>query len=630
MGVIEPAATYEPASPREHGAVYTPAWIARRVVAKTLAPLVQDRDPEAILALRVLDPACGDGAFLREVQDYLAAAILAWFDAHPRDRRRKKFIAETGPGPALAPAVARRIVTGCLWGMDIDPLAVDAARLRSRGLRVRHGNSLLATGAAFGPETADGFDAVVGNPPYIEVKRYKAWLPALHQYLRESGRFETTRRGKADVAMAFMEQGLRLLRADGRLGFIISNRFFRTAYGQAARAWLCSRRAVAEIEDFLDLQVFPGRTTYTAIVILQPDRPRLRYRAYATLERARAGVASVDRALGWDAAGAGVWAFDQPELMAVHEDLARRHGTIGAHGRLKIAVGLQTLYGKLYQLAPQAVDAETVTGVNGKGETVTLERAALRPLARNRGFYPFRRDHADAWVIFPYQIVDGRAMAIGWREFADRFPRAARYLRERRDEIIRAVATEPGPDRWHLYTRPQNLVVQARPKVLFPMTIEDPAAAVDLAGDVYQDNVNVNSISWPGASPAQLQAVAAVFNSTLFSALARARAGFNDAGWRKFNRQYAAVVPWPAAVSDDAGTVVRLAALAREISARQAAWLAGTGEQAAIAALWGRLDDAVEEVYGLTRAQKRVLPKYPRRVGRLELLTRRGVRPESV
>ena len=41
-----------------------------------------------------------------------------------------------------------------------------------------------------------GFDAVVGNPPYIEVKRYREWMPSEYRYLKDSGVYETTAQGK--------------------------------------------------------------------------------------------------------------------------------------------------------------------------------------------------------------------------------------------------------------------------------------------------------------------------------------------------------------------------------------------------------------------------------------------------
>ena len=349
---------YKPEYQRTKGAVYTPPWVVQRVVAKTLDPLTQGKCPEELLRLRILDSACGSASFLLGVYDYLESRILAWFAGHPDDKRRAAFVAENEDGPRVAPRVARDIINRCIYGVDIDAEAVEVARmslalrylertahpgmeepgllLKGIGLNVRQGNSLVGPDivglgidsgeivretmpfdwhsktTGFGEIMAGGgFDAVVGNPPYIEVKRYKEWMPSQYKYLRESGVYETTAQGKTDVAMPFMEQGLRLLNKQGRLGFIIQNRFFKTDYGEAVRAWLKRNRALAEIEDFGDLQVFAGRTTYTAILILQRNSPEVRYRTYASLPEAEAQKPSVDCILDWGVIDGSVWSFDQ-------------------------------------------------------------------------------------------------------------------------------------------------------------------------------------------------------------------------------------------------------------------------------------------------------------------------------
>lgn len=666
---------------RTKGAVYTPPWIVKRIVDKTLSPLAAEKDPEELLQLRILDPACGSASFLLGVYNFLENRILAWFTDNNSDKRRSVYIVETEDGLKITPHVAHEIINRCIYGVDIDPEAVEVARmslalryleqtstltgephllLKGIGLNIRQGNSLVGpdiigngidaekviqetmpfdwhsktTGFGHVMESG-GFDAVVGNPPYIEVKRYKEWMPSQYKYFKESGVFETTAEGKTDIAMPFMEQGLKLLNKNGRLGFIIQNRFFKTDYGEIVRSWLKRQKAISEIEDFRDLQVFAGRTTYTAIIILEKNSPSVHYSTYATQEDAAANLPSVQCTLKWDSIDNNVWSFDQPDLLEVHRELSKRHGTIGHHSELQISVGLQTLYGKLYQFEPVEVKPRIVIGKNGEGNIVTLEKAALRPLCRNRGFYPFRKDNADAWVIFPYDILEGQATEIGWKEFKERFPKTGAYLEERKRNLLKAVETEDGANRWHLYTRPQNLVVQGRLKVLFPMTIEDTVASVDFAGDVYQDNVNVNSVSFAGVTAEQLNAIAAVFNSTLFNALARLKAGLNDSGWRKFNRQYAELVPFPVAVIRDPAIVKTLSGFAAKIGELQTKSVttetegAKTGFRATIESLWRQLDEAVEAVYGLTKTQKEILKKYPRRVNRFDLLSRQTIAEEN-
>jgi hypothetical protein len=417
--------------------------------------------------------------------------------------------------------------------------------------------------------------------------------------------------------------GIRQLRPGGRLGFIIQNRFFKTEYGELTRRWLLRGRYLEAVEDFRDIQVFPGRTTYTAILVLHAGSPAFEYRTYDDLAGAQADQPTVKARTKVEQLDDGPWSLDQPDLLEVHADLAKRHGTIAKHREIEINVGLQTLYGKLYQLKPSEVTVRTVRGVNGLGAEVLLERKSLRPLCRNRGFYPFRADNADAWVIFPYDVEGGEASEIRWPDFKRRFPKTAAYLEHNRATLRKAVEVPEGRDRWHLYLYPKNLVAQARSKILFPMTIEDTAAAVDAAGDVYQDNVNVNSLSLR-SDGVDLHALAAVFNSTLFSALARLKAGLNDAGWRKFNRQFAELVPLPFNDLKKSPWARRLSQLGVMIEAQQEQLRKANseGERSAVrgtlSSLWTELDEVVEKLYDLTLEQKKVIARYPRRVDRVE------------
>jgi hypothetical protein len=659
---------YKPEYQRTKGAVYTPPWVVRRVVRRTLAPLTEGVDPERILALRVLDPACGSASFLLGAYDHLERAILDWFAAHPRDHRRTQFLMERDDGPGLSASTVRRIIDGCLFGVDIDAEAVEVARmslalrllercardeaeepkdlLAGIGKNIRHGNSLVEpdilglgfdAGAVkrtmpfrwsdpkygFGEIIhAGGFDAVVGNPPYIEVKRYKEWMPDMYRYLKEGGRYETATEGKTDISMPFMERAVKLLRPGGRLGFIIQNRFFKTEYGALARRWLRRNSLLESVDDFRDIQIFAGRTTYTAILVLQPGSRSCKYRSFADHAGAAADRPSGHATVKLDDLDDGVWSLDQPDLLDVHRELARRHGTIGQHQEMSISVGLQTLYGKLYQLQAVAVGPRTVRARNGEAAEAVFERKALRPLCRNRGFYPFRRDNADAWVIFPYEVTGDEFREIRWAEWKERFPKTAHYLEQNRATLREKVELEDGKDRWHLYTRPQNLVAQARPKVLFPSTIEDTLASADPAGEVYQDNVRINSLAVPGVD---LLALAAVINSTTFSALARAKAGLSDSGWRQFNRQFADLVPFPLRRLKEQANAERLASLGARIQGLQGELVTtkGEGQQEAVrgglTGLWEDLDAEVDRLYELTKAEQEVIARYPRLVSRVEL-----------
>ncbi|MGE3959099.1 MAG: N-6 DNA methylase [Vicinamibacterales bacterium] len=104
------------------GTFYTPQPLVSYLVRDTLAPLTRNASPDAILALRVLDPSMGSGAFLVGACRFLAAAYeRACVEAG-------RFHA-TDIGPAERAAMRRLVAERCLFGVDVNPTAVQLARL---------------------------------------------------------------------------------------------------------------------------------------------------------------------------------------------------------------------------------------------------------------------------------------------------------------------------------------------------------------------------------------------------------------------------------------------------------------------------------------------------------------------
>ena len=103
------------------GSYYTPDYIVRYIVENTLAPLCKDKSVDEILSLKILDPATGSGHFLVGVIDYLAEELITHPDA--------PFMTETATEETELAYWKRRVVESCVYGVDINPMAVELAKL---------------------------------------------------------------------------------------------------------------------------------------------------------------------------------------------------------------------------------------------------------------------------------------------------------------------------------------------------------------------------------------------------------------------------------------------------------------------------------------------------------------------
>jgi hypothetical protein len=244
------------------GVYYTPRYIVEYIVSQTVEKLLGHDQPETTLQLHFLDPACGSGSFLLRVFEVVCEHWQQWLTSKPNRRTRQWCWVDEKTGDVhLTMALKRRILRSNIFGVDLDPGAVEVTQLslylkmlenenrntlqRQRELlpddddpllppleyNIQCGNSLIASDFSMMPDDlvrvrafdwevgfkeimhSGGFDAVLGNPPYGRLLDEPGEKYATVQY--------PCCRGNPDVYLAFIERGLRLLKTKGRMAFIV-------------------------------------------------------------------------------------------------------------------------------------------------------------------------------------------------------------------------------------------------------------------------------------------------------------------------------------------------------------------------------------------------------------------------
>lgn len=262
------------------GQYYTPDWAVDYIIEHTLGQTLKE-DPDRLLGeYTVLDPACGDGAFLLGALRFLSNQLDTYSKEHQR--------------------LLRRSIVDSIHGIDVDSKALRSClkRLENTGKkllgvsadfsqRVLLGNSLIQTDSnsesIFGTDLNKmhpvdwhrvypwvmrdaGFDAVVGNPPFLGIKAMDA---PLKEYIRS--RYRTVFQ-QFDILVPFIELGLQLLRPGGRLGFVISNKVLAADYGTQLRRTLVSSFIIEQMVDLSNLNVFEDAATYPHIIIIRKPK----------------------------------------------------------------------------------------------------------------------------------------------------------------------------------------------------------------------------------------------------------------------------------------------------------------------------------------------------------------------
>jgi len=116
----------------------------------------------------------------------------------------------------------------------------------------------------------DGFDVVIGNPPYVRMEVFKE----IKQYLRDHYESHDER---TDLYVYFIEKSLRLLKRGGLYGVIVSNKWVRSKYGERLRGVVIGNVTIKKMIDFGELPVFQGAATFPVIFIARRGSPEEDY-----------------------------------------------------------------------------------------------------------------------------------------------------------------------------------------------------------------------------------------------------------------------------------------------------------------------------------------------------------------
>lgn len=477
-----------PASARRPGVVYTPAAVTAPMVARALDPLAAGRPLAEIFALRVCDPALGEGAFL-------LAAI---------ERLADHAVAAGLPRAAARAQIAQR----CVFGVDVEPAALAAARaaiLTATGVAPPAAHLVVGDALALAwPETFGApFDVVVGNPPYVRQELLAAVKPALRGY--------DVYAGGADLYAYFIELVHRIARPGGRWCLVVPNKWLTAAYARPLRAFLERAGSVEGIVDFADApRMFEGADAFPAIVWGQVgspgSRPIFAARTAAPVAEALAPAAPlVPHARARFTAEP--WHIDTAADAATLAALAARWPPLSALLTAPPARGVVTGCNRAF-----VVDAPT------RARLVTEEPTAalfLRPLVRGRDLRRFTAAPSARYLLAIPHGTPFASLPAGIRAHLEAF--RAELAPRPPDHTGSWPGRKPGSYAWHELQDPLGpLLTSTAPRLLYQDIQTQPACALDATGALAPDTT-----VW--MLPTADRVLLAILNSALYGWYARRR-----------------------------------------------------------------------------------------------------------
>lgn len=280
---------------KKDGIFYTPEYITRYIVEQTVGRYLEE-NPDKLETIKILDPACGSGAFINQAHTFLKEQYQIRTEetiANERSSKRggQEFVALNMFKHTNIAETDRSILLNNLFGVDLNEESTEITKLalwlktarkdqplQNLDNNIKCGNSLIddpeiACDKAFnwneqfkGIIDDGGFDVVIGNPPYVRQELFSKDKPYLEKHYE-------VYTGVSDLYVYFFEKGMKLLKEGGYFAFVVSNKFLKAGYGKKLTQYLQKNHSIVEIIDFGDLQIFEGATTYPCIITIKKMKP---------------------------------------------------------------------------------------------------------------------------------------------------------------------------------------------------------------------------------------------------------------------------------------------------------------------------------------------------------------------
>lgn len=589
------------------GVFYTPTYIVEYIVKQTVGNLVEGKEPKAVADLHVLDPACGSGSFLLGAYQYLLDWHLQWYMdnlvplldkgakttdpavlallpvksavATKKGRGRKQrgngdeyflpVYQVTSTDWRLTTEEKKRILLNNIYGVDIDPQAVEVTKL-SLLLKVlegekseRIGKQLKITGervlpslhenikcgnSLIGPDIyndvqvsfddeetifrinafdwnrgfpaimqAGGFDAVIGNPPYVRMEEFKEIKDYLKQHY-------SAHEERSDLYAYVVEKGHKLGKESGFFGMIFSNKFLKAKYGQPLREYLVKDARIKKIVDLAGLPIFPNATVRTIILISQLKRENdysLNYTPPLTTDvfekvasqnlKLEEAVKGSSYKISSDALKGSAWTLIDPTKQHVFEKITRGSKKLGQIYNGQICMGIKS--GATAAFNIDSSKREDIISKNPEADEI------IKPFLNGKDIRRYHIQWEGKYMIYTYHGVD-----------IAKYPEVIEHLKPYKAQLKQRATKQE----WYELQQPQYKYMSyfEGTKIIFPDIAKGVRFALDTSGH-YSSNTTY-------FIPTQDKYILGLLNSKLaylcFSILCAGLEGKNETYLRFFGQ----------------------------------------------------------------------------------------------
>jgi type I restriction-modification system DNA methylase subunit len=573
------------------GVYYTPQYIVNYIVDNTVVKLIEGKTPKEIAKMRFADIACGSGSFLITVYERLIDYHKQWYQQHPEQAKKDGCILFEG-AYRLSLQQKQKILLNNIYGVDLDQQAVEVTQLSlylklledettatandtwvmfkeqllpDLNKNIICGNSLIGNDILEGnlfdyqdekklkpmdfenvfPEVmkAGGFDAIVGNPPYIKIQNLTLYNSESISYLKK--KYYSAQRGSYDIYIVFVERAFNLLNSNGKLGYILPHKFFNSGYGINLRDLLISNKSVEMIVHFDDYQIFKNASTYTCLLFLS-KRHKSTIKA-SKIKREHFNPSLLDKVQFIDINTEVFMDKDWNIISSDSRNLINKFQNFEKLADItnNIFQGPKAGADNVFIFNCIKTNVKTILCYSDSlEEEFEIERGIVKPYIKGKYIKKYFIDYSSNYfTLYPYNN-EGNLLPIS--EIKKLYPLAFEYLDHANNRKI-LLKRENGrfKNNWWSYSRPQNMQIVFSKKILTPFNAFNNSYALDKMGDfVFSAGVSgAYGIIIKEPEIISYEFLIGLLNSTLFEFLIKSISTSLRGGFYSYENKYIRQLP---------------------------------------------------------------------------------------
>ena len=317
----------------------------------------------------------------------------------------------------------------------------------------------------------NGFDIVIGNPPYLRIQELRKSNSELTDILSEQYKSAT---GSFDLYVTFVEKAMDIIKEDGVISYIMPIKWTNSTFGKGLREILLQKSFVSTIINFGAYQVFEA-STYTGIHIFK----RTKYLKYLELNENIESLSELDTYLNTLSPNDFVniklknsepWVLTNKAIHNVLEKLNKFPCRLSDVFE-KIFQGIATSKDDVYFLYDCLYLGEDIIEGESKylNRRIEIERDLLKPLLKGEDVHRYELLQSNRYVIFPYKLKDNVAELYTEEQLKTIFPKGYKYLKECENVLRGRENGRLEKDKfWYRYIYPKNLALFQKEKLVAP------------------------------------------------------------------------------------------------------------------------------------------------------------------